>query len=61
MRHSRPDVANAAREWSKVILIEYVFNIKNLGLVIESTGDKDKPCEIEYFSDNYDAGDTDKA
>ena len=74
VKHSRPDIANAVRELSKVLdsatdasfkemlrVIKYVLDTKNMGLKIEPNFDKDKnePWELVCFSDSDYAGDPD--
>ena len=70
VKHSCPNLDNVTRELSKandganaaadkelLCVIKYVFDMKNLGLKIEHTGNADKPWEIVCFSDSDYAGD----
>ena len=65
VKHSRPDIANAVRELSKVLdcstngaykemlrCIKYVLDTKSLGLKIWPKGNKSKPWEIICFTDS---------
>ena len=65
VKHSRPDIANAVRELSKVLdcsnngaykemlrCIKYVLDTKSLGLKIWPKGNKSGPWEIICFTDS---------
>ena len=70
VKHSRPNVANAARKISKandganpatfkklLNMIKHVLNIKNVGLKMEPARKANKQWEIVCFSDSNYAGD----
>ena len=70
VKHSRPDLANATREFykandganpaaNKVLLrvVKYVLDTDMLGLKIEPMGNSNKSWEIVCFSDSDYAGD----
>ncbi|KAL7530325.1 hypothetical protein ACHAWF_005014 [Thalassiosira exigua] len=72
VKHSRPDIANAVRELSKVLdgttemaykellqAIKYVLDSKTMGLRIEPTFKKGEPWELVCFTDSDYAGDPD--
>ena len=66
VKHSRPDIANAVREMSKVLggstratykemlrVIKFVLDTKNSGLKIAPKFDNDKQWELTCYSDRY--------
>ena len=70
VKHSRPDIAHAVRELSKVLdcstngaykemlrCIKYVLDTKSLGLKIWPIGNKSEPWEIICFTDSDYASD----
>ncbi|KAL7526613.1 hypothetical protein ACHAWF_001850, partial [Thalassiosira exigua] len=70
VKHSRPDIANAVRELSKVLdgttemaykemlrAIKYVLDTKDYGLKFEPTFEKGKPWQLVLFTDSDYAGD----
>ena len=70
VKHSRPDIANAVRQLSKVLdgsteasykemlrVIKYVLDTKTLGLKIEPTMTKGEPWDIVCFTDSDYASD----
>ncbi|EJK77615.1 hypothetical protein THAOC_00541 [Thalassiosira oceanica] len=70
VKHSRPDIANAVRELSKVLdspsdasykemlrVIKYVLDSKEMGLRFEPTFDRNEPWDLVGFSDSDYAGD----
>jgi hypothetical protein len=72
VKHSRPDIANAVRELSKVLdganmaaykemhrVIKYVLDTRDLGLRIEPIQGSEQPWELVCFSDSDYAGDPD--
>ena len=72
VKHSRPDIANAVRELSKVLdgaspgtfkemlrVIKYVLDTRMYGLKIEPTFVKGSPWELVLFCDSDYAGDPD--
>ncbi len=72
VKHSRPDIANAVRECTKVLdgvtmykyhemlsIIKYMIDTKDFGLRIDPTYKKNKPWDLVYYSDSDYAGDSD--
>ena len=72
VKHSRPDIANAVQELSKVLdgvspaalkdmhrVIKYVLDTKNLGLKIDLNSFKKTPWDLVCYSDSDYAGDPD--
>jgi hypothetical protein len=72
VKHSRPDIANAVRELTKVLdratpahwkallrIINFVFDTKTLALKLSPTIGKDNKFYLEAYSDSEFAGDRD--
>ena len=72
VKHSRPDIANAVRECTKVLdgastyayremlrIIKYVLDTKDYGLRIDPIYKKNKPWDLVCYSDSDYAGDSD--
>ena len=72
VKHSRPDIANAVRECTKVLdganenayremlrIIKYVLDTRNLGLKIQPTFRYNEPWELVCYSDSDYASDAD--
>lgn len=72
VKHSRPDIANAVRELSKVMdgatpaafkelkrVIKFVLDTKDLGLKIEPQSEKSETWKLVAYSDSDWAGDKD--
>ncbi len=72
VKHSRPDIANAVCECTKVLdgvtmyaycemlhIIKYVHDTKDYGLRIDPTYKKNKPWDLVCYSDSDYAGDSD--
>ena len=71
VKHSRPDIANAVQELSKVLngatdaafkemhrVIKYVLDTKNMGLKLEPNSFKKAPWDLVCYSDSGYAGDS---
>ena len=72
IKHSRPDIANAVCECTKVLdgameyayhemlrIIKYVLDTKDYGLKIDPIYEKNKPWDLVCYSDSDYAGDSD--
>ena len=72
IKHSRPDIANAVCECTKVLdgastyaycemlqIIKYVLDTKDYGLRIDPTYKKNKPWDLVCYSDSDYAGNSD--